>query len=133
MNLSFGRGHGHSNVNNNVNNNSFKHMNRSDWPVPYYAVIFSSRRTESDAEGYGEMNERMSELAAQQPGYLGIESYRNETGEGGTISYWKTEEDIRNWKAHWEHLRAQRMGRKQWYEYYHLQVCRVERAYGFSI
>lgn len=107
-------------------------MNRSDWSVPYYAVIFSSRRTEADAEGYQQMNERMSELAARQPGYLGIESYRNEKGEGVTISYWQSEEDIRNWKSHWEHLRAQWMGRQQWYEYYHLQVCRVERAYGFE-
>lgn len=107
-------------------------MNKSTWPPPYYAVIFSSKRTTEDHEGYQEMNNRMSELAAQQPGYLGIENYRNEQGEGVTISYWKCEEDIKNWKGHWEHLRAQRLGKKQWYAYYHLQVCRIDRAYSFE-
>lgn len=106
-------------------------MTTTNWPTPYYAVIFSSQRTPEDAEGYREMGQRMSELAAQQPGYLGFESYRNETGEGVTISYWQSEADIKNWKAHWEHLRAQWMGKKRWYAYYRLQVCRVERAYQF--
>jgi len=106
-------------------------MHKSNWPTPYYAVIFSSKRTAEDDEGYQEMSNRMSELATQQPGYLGIESYRNENGEGVTISYWENEEAIRNWKKNWEHLRAQRLGRKQWYASYHLQVCRVERAYAF--
>ena len=34
---------------------------------PYYAAIFSSRRTEID-EGHDAMAERMLELAMQQPG-----------------------------------------------------------------
>ena len=107
-------------------------MEKNSWPTPYYAVIFTSQRTTEDAEGYQEMSHRMSRLAAQQPGYLGVESYRNEAGKGITISYWKSEEDIRSWKAHWEHLRAQWMGKKQWYAYYRLQVCKVERAYQFG-
>ena len=107
-------------------------MKQSNWPTPYYAVIFSSKRTAEDDEGYQQMSSRMEELAINQPGYLGIESYRNENGEGVTISYWENEEAIKNWKKHWEHLRAQRLGRKQWYTHYHLQVCRVERAYAFT-
>ncbi len=42
---------------------------------PYYAVIFSSHRTDGD-NGYAEMAERMATLAAEQPGYLGMESAR---------------------------------------------------------
>jgi len=42
---------------------------------PYYAVIFTSHRTEGD-NGYGQMAERMVELASEQPGFLGIESVR---------------------------------------------------------
>ncbi|MGJ4748930.1 antibiotic biosynthesis monooxygenase family protein, partial [Leptospira sp. SA-E8] len=48
---------------------------------PYYAVIFSSRRTPGDA-GYGDMAERIVALAAQQPGYLGMESVRGADGFG---------------------------------------------------
>ena len=45
-------------------------------PPPYYAVIFSSTRTEGD-DGYEAMAERILSLAARQPGYLGAESVRN--------------------------------------------------------
>jgi hypothetical protein len=44
---------------------------------PYYAVIFTSHRTDGD-NGYGDMATKMVELAALQPGYLGIESAREE-------------------------------------------------------
>ncbi len=95
---------------------------------PYYAVIFSSIRTENDPEGYAEMAERMVALAAEQPGYLGAESVRD--GLGITISYWESLEAIRNWKAHAEHLEAQRLGREKWYASFKTRVCKVERDYG---
>ena len=40
---------------------------------PYYAVIFTSIRTEGD-QGYGHMAEKMIELASRQSGFLGVES-----------------------------------------------------------
>jgi len=97
---------------------------------PYYAVIFTSQRTPGDA-GYGAMAERMAELAAQQPGYLGMESARSADGVGITVSYWKDENAIRHWKRQAEHLAAQQQGRKQWYSAYDIRVARVERAYEF--
>ncbi|MEL6841838.1 MAG: antibiotic biosynthesis monooxygenase [Bacteroidota bacterium] len=96
---------------------------------PYYAVIFSSTRTDID-DGYGEMSDRLVELAKEQPGFLGIESARD--GLGITVSYWESEEAIRNWKRQSDHLFAQQQGRKQWYEAYCTRVCKVERAYGFK-
>ena len=94
---------------------------------PYYAVIFSSHRTEGD-NGYGEMAERMAELAAQQPGYLGMESARE--GLGITVSYWKSLEAIRNWKQNAEHQEAQRLGHQQWYSSFRVRIAKVEREYG---
>jgi heme-degrading monooxygenase HmoA len=98
---------------------------------PYYAVIFSSRRTPGDA-GYGRMAERMAALAARQPGYLGAESARDGQGLGITVSYWKDEVSIRNWKRDLEHLEAQKQGREQWYAAYQVRIARVERAYAFE-
>jgi heme-degrading monooxygenase HmoA len=60
---------------------------------PYYAVIFTSQRTEGDG-GYGHMAERMIDLAAMQPGFLGVESVRGSEGVGITVSYWSSEEAI---------------------------------------
>jgi heme-degrading monooxygenase HmoA len=103
---------------------------------PYVAVIFSSMRTPAD-DGYAETAARMEELAAQQPGYLGIEAARaageeEESVLGITVSYWKTEADARNWKRVAEHRVAQREGRDRWYDSYTLRIARVERAYGFE-
>jgi heme-degrading monooxygenase HmoA len=95
---------------------------------PYVAVIFSSVRTAGD-HGYDATAARMDELAAAQPGYLGIESARNPDGFGITISYWATAEDAAAWKGVVEHRDAQRRGREQWYESYAVRICVVQRAY----
>ena len=94
-----------------------------------YAVIFASQRAGGDALAYGAMADRMVELAARQPGYIGVESFRDTDGFGVTISYWESEQAIRNWKANAEHLEAQRLGRSDWYAHFDLRVCRIERAY----
>jgi heme-degrading monooxygenase HmoA len=96
---------------------------------PYYAAIFSSRRTPGD-QGYEAMAERMVELAALQPGFLGAESARDAQGFGITVSYWTSEEAIANWRRHAEHRVAQGQGRTQWYAHYEVRVARVERAWG---
>lgn len=96
---------------------------------PYYAVIFSAQRTEGD-RGYGDMAERMVTLAAQQPGFLGVESTRDADGFGITVSFWASEESIVAWKANMEHRVAQEGGKRVWYADYQLRVAKVERAYG---
>lgn len=96
---------------------------------PYYAVIFTSVRTPEN-EGYAQTAERMVELAAGQPGFLGVESARNEVGI--TVSYWESLDAIRQWKANTEHLMAQQKGRTDWYTAYKTRICKVERDYGFS-
>ncbi len=94
---------------------------------PYYAVIFSSLQSD-DAEGYAETAARMVELAAQQPGFLGIETARE--GLGLTVSYWSDLESIKNWKQNSEHQLAQQMGMNKWYSSYMTRIALVERDYG---
>jgi heme-degrading monooxygenase HmoA len=94
---------------------------------PYYAVIFSNRRTEGD-NGYERMAARMVELAAMQPGFLGVESVRD--GLGITVSYWESLEAIENWKKNAEHREAQRLGYEKWYSGFRVRIARVEREYG---
>ena len=95
---------------------------------PYVAVIFSSVRNAGD-EGYGAMSERMGKLAAQQEGYLGIESARGADGFGITVSYWKDEASARAWKGVAEHRGAQALGKERWYADYRVRVAIVNRAY----
>lgn len=96
---------------------------------PYYAVIFTSKHTKT-TKGYAEMADEMEALAKKQNGFLGIESARQDLGI--TVSYWQTLEDIKNWKQQADHLQAQQKGRQDWYSYYHVRICKVEREYEFS-
>jgi heme-degrading monooxygenase HmoA len=96
---------------------------------PYYAVIFTSTRTDGD-HGYDQTADRMMELAARQPGYLGVDSARGADGLGITVSYWDSEESIARWKRNAEHLQAQESGQSIWYRDYQVRVAKVERAYG---
>ncbi|GAB2698136.1 antibiotic biosynthesis monooxygenase family protein [Thalassiella azotivora] len=95
---------------------------------PYVAVVFSSTRTDGD-HGYAATAARMEELAAVQPGYLGIESARDD-GLGITVSYWRDQEAALAWKRVAEHEAAQRAGRERWYAAYRVRVAVVEREYG---
>ena len=93
---------------------------------PYYAVIFTSKRTDID-DGYAETAQRMLELGAQQPGFLGVESARDDA-LGITVSYWKDQGSIAAWRKHSEHLVAQQRGREEWYRRYTLRIARLEQV-----
>jgi len=99
---------------------------------PYYAAIFTSQRTEEDGD-YELTAIRMVELAAEQPGYLGVDSARGVDGTGITVSYWTSLEAIAAWKTNAEHLLAQAQGQAKWYERYSVRIARVERAYASAI
>lgn len=97
---------------------------------PYYAVIFTSRRS-NVTDGYERMAERMLELAAQMDGFLGVESVRGADGTGITVSYWRDEQAISAWKRQTEHEQAQQKGKALWYEDYVVRIARVDRSYKF--
>jgi heme-degrading monooxygenase HmoA len=96
---------------------------------PYYAVIFTSHRRDGD-NGYGKMAAHMAELAATQPGFLGVESARE--GVGITVSYWADLDSIKAWKENVEHVIAREQGRDLWYSEYKTRIAKVERDYGWE-
>ena len=95
----------------------------------YYAVIFTSKKTDNEMS-YEEMSKKMESLAKQQKGFLGMDSVQNEIGI--TISYWDSIEAIRNWKVNLQHQSAQKIGKEIWYSEYHVRICKVEREYSFK-
>ena len=96
---------------------------------PYFAVIFSSIRTEID-NGYDNMARQMLELAKQQDGFLGVESARSEIGI--TVSYWRDLESIQRWKNNAEHTIARNSGRDIWYRSFKTRIAKVESDYDFK-
>jgi len=104
-------------------------MNNKKGKKSYYAVIFTSKRTSLE-EGYNDASNQMELLAKKQPGFLGLETAREEIGI--TISYWESLEAIKKWKQNSEHLIAQKNGKEKWYSQFHVRICKVEREYSFS-
>ncbi|WP_166874342.1 antibiotic biosynthesis monooxygenase [Salinibacterium sp. ZJ450] len=96
---------------------------------PYVAVIFTSTRTPGD-NGYAAMADAMDALARQQPGYLGVESAREDVGI--TVSYWADRASATAWKHVAAHLVAQRRGRDQWYSDYRVRIATVDREYSLA-
>lgn len=96
------------------------------------AVIFVSQRTDEDADGYSEAAGAMAALAAVQPGYAGVESVRDSGGLGITVSYWVDDASAKAWRDNPEHARIRDLGRARWYDWYVLEVTRVERGYRWS-
>ena len=96
---------------------------------PYYAVIFTSIRTEED-NNYADMAAHMVELAKQQDGFLGVESARNEIGI--TVSYWRDINAIKKWKENTEHKMARESGRSVWYQSFKTRISKVESDYDFT-
>lgn len=90
---------------------------------PYYAVIFTTKRTEVD-EGYADMSAKVEELAKEADGFLGLEFARNEIGI--TVSYWRDREAIKAWSENIFHREAKKLGKEKWYAEFHLRICKVE-------
>jgi len=105
-------------------------MSSANLQRPYYAVIFTSLRT-AEEEDYPQTAQRMLALAAQQDGFLHVDSVR-EADRGITVSYWRDLESIQAWKRQVEHLQAQQMGRDKWYSQYQVRICKVEREYDYQ-
>ncbi len=107
-------------------------MKRPEFIKHYSEIQEGPECSYADQGDYEHMAEKMIELAKLQIGSLGVESTRGSDGFGITVSYWKSEEDIRVWKANGEHRLAQELGRSQWHESFVTRVCKVERDYGQS-
>ena len=106
-------------------------MDRMDDRTRQIAVIFLSTRTDSDTAGYARAAEAMEKLAAEQPGYRGIDSARGADGIGITISWWADEASALAWRAHPEHAAIRERGREEWYSRYEVAVAAVGRSYAW--
>lgn len=95
---------------------------------PYYAVIFTSLRTETDPD-YDQTDDHMMQLVKNIPGFIGVDSARSELGI--SVSYWRDLESIKEWKNQIDHLIAQRKGKEKWYQQYTVRIALVEKQYEF--
>lgn len=96
---------------------------------PHYAVIFTAHKSQITQE-YKAMSAALDTAIQHSPGYLGQDHQGDHTTI--TISYWKDLESIHIWRQHSQHLVAQQKGKQEWYDWYQVRICKVERAYRFE-
>jgi heme-degrading monooxygenase HmoA len=96
------------------------------------SVIFVAQRTGDDNVGYAAAAAKMDMLAAQQDGYLGIDSVRGAGGLGITVSYWTDDTAAKAWRDQPDHAAIREQGRGIWYSSYSLHVASVERSYDWT-
>lgn len=89
------------------------------------AVIFKATIAEFDQE-YFSTAQRLKDLAFSKYGCRDFVSVTEDDQEIA-ISYWDSEQHIRDWKNDPEHRHAQELGRNKWYKSYSVEVCEVIR------
>jgi len=96
-------------------------------------VVFRAHRTEAgDGPDYYTHLARMAEIAVTMPGYISHKAYKAEDGERLTLFEWESEDTLRDWARHSEHVEVKQIGRDRFYADYHLQVCEVVRDSKFN-
>ncbi|MBS1904778.1 MAG: antibiotic biosynthesis monooxygenase [Bacteroidetes bacterium] len=96
--------------------------------LPCFATIFPSVRKAGDG-GYESMSDEIEAMVNEQPGFLGLESVREPNGNGITVCYWKSIDDIKRWKDEALHREAQERGRLEWYAEYGIRIVEIKETY----
>ena len=87
---------------------------------------------DSDLEELGALNEKMGGLVSQMPGFLGVKDFAAQDGEMVVVAEFDSLESVDEWKAHPEHVAAQKAGRESFFASYQLQVCELIRSQEFT-
>lgn len=95
-----------------------------------FVVIFEAETARLDEE-YSRTAERLRKLAFENYNCQGFHSC-GENGKELTLSFWKSEEDILNWRNDPEHILAQQKGKESWYSRYAISVSQIQREYEWS-
>jgi heme-degrading monooxygenase HmoA len=98
------------------------------------AVIFEAQPREGQQEAY------LSIAAALRPeldkidGFIAIERFQSLTERGKilSLSWWRDEAAVAEWRHFEQHRAAQRAGRERVFSDYRLRVARVLRDYGMQ-
>jgi heme-degrading monooxygenase HmoA len=97
-----------------------------------YVIVFRNRLKPDAMAEYTDWAERMGALARTMPGYVSHKGFTAADGERVTLVEFATEEGLRAWATHPEHVTAKQHGRAGFYSEYSLQVCTEQRVSRFT-
>ncbi len=90
-------------------------------------TVFRSRLNAQFQGEYQKSAARMSELVRSLAGYVSHKGFTADDGERVTIVEFDSEEGLKAWAAHPEHVEAKKQGRQMFFSEYRVQVCNVVR------
>ncbi|PSW16190.1 antibiotic biosynthesis monooxygenase [Photobacterium rosenbergii] len=98
------------------------------------AVIFEVQVAEGKTSEYLDIANEIRPLLAGIEGFISIERFQSLTNEGKvlSLSFWRDEESIKQWRRIESHRLAQAKGRNGVFESYRLRVAGVIRDYGMD-
>ena len=85
-------------------------------------TLFRSRLRQGIRSEYEPTARRMLELARSMPGFVSFKTFTAEDGERISVIEFESDEQLKAWREHPEHLQAQELGRTRFFEEYHVQV-----------
>lgn len=96
------------------------------------AVIFEVTPEPSQREAYLDAAKRMRPLAEKIDGFISVERFESLTEPGKllSLSVWRDEKALEQWRKLPEHRAMQRLGREKYFADYRLRVAEVSRDYG---
>ena len=103
-----------------------KNLDEAKW-----VVLFINKKREN-LTGYDKTLERMLDKVKKLPGFVHLQTFTNELGQGIAISYWKNRESISEWGSDSEHIQAQKRGIVDWYSSYQIVVAKIDDYYDFK-
>ena len=83
---------------------------------------------EADLEELGAVFQNMVALFGEMPGFVSVKDYSAQDGEMLLLAEFDSLEAVDAWKAHPEHLIAQRQGQEEFFSDYLIQVCSIVRT-----
>ena len=78
---------------------------------------------------YIDFSKEILENINSQNGFIEIESYREKSRKGVTVSYWKSIPAIQEWREYPTHLKTQKYSRDVAYSNYTVKIYEVQREY----
>jgi heme-degrading monooxygenase HmoA len=98
------------------------------------AVIFEVTPAESMRTGYLDIASSLKPELERVDGFISVERFESLTTPGKllSLSFWRDEEAVANWRRHAHHRQAQGRGRSGMFADYRLRVAAVIRDYGLA-
>lgn len=96
------------------------------------AVIFEVIPNEGKKEEYLDIAASLKPELSRIEGFISIERFQSLSNPGKilSLSFWKDEESIQQWRNLEMHRHAQEKGRNEIFKDYHLRIAAVVRDYG---